>query len=118
VQFMQRARLYGEAVRILDEVLGEHVRDRVVDEFTRIAGPRQQRTLQDPGRMMAEAALQAGLSADVVNALQVLYLARTKQLQHMPNWTQETNEAVWEQLRLWHAHNELKNIQKYRRKKK
>lgn len=118
MKFMQRARLYGEAVRILDQFLGEDVRDRVIDEFTRIAGSHQRRRLQDPGKMIAQAALGAGLSKEVVNALHVLYLERTKQLQRMPTWTHDMDEAVWEQLRSWHALSELENIQKYQRKQK
>lgn len=99
MQLFERARLYGQAVQVLDEFLGEEVRDRVMDRFTQLAGPAQRRGMKDPWDMIARSAEAAGVSPEVIRALHLIYLMRTSRMDALPTWVDQPNEAVWEFLR-------------------
>lgn len=101
MQFMERARLYGQAVQILDEFLGEEIRDRVMERFSQLAGPAQRRGMKEPWEMVARAAIEAGVSNEVIRALHLVYLMRTNRWDALPGWIDQPNNAVWEHLRDW-----------------
>lgn len=107
MQLFERARLYGEAVRLLDEFLGEETRDRVMERFSHIAAPMQQRKMKDPWQVIARSALDVGVQSEAVQALELLYLMRTNRWDAMPDWARRPNELVRQYLRDWQVLSEF-----------
>lgn len=97
----ERARRYGEAVRLLDEFLGESVRERVMERFAAIAAPMQKRRLHEPWEVIARAALDVGVPREAVQALQLLYLMRTGQWENLPSWARKPDDKIWQYLQEW-----------------
>lgn len=77
MHFFERARLYGQAVAVIDEFLGPATRERVMARFAEMAGPLQRTGMRDPWEMIAAAATAAGVKPAAVQALQLVYLMRT-----------------------------------------
>lgn len=98
---MARARLYGQAVQVLDECLGESVRITVMERFSAMAGPSQRRGLKEPWEMIAQAALAAGVSKSAVQALRIVYLMRTERPDMLVAGSVDLSESAFEYLRRW-----------------
>lgn len=101
-----RARRYGEAVAVIDEYLGATVREKVMERFSRIAGPLQRTGLRDPWEMIARAAKEAGLSKEQIQALHYAFLLRTKEFDKLPDRNQLPPQVTallieWGVLGLW-----------------
>lgn len=79
MDLFERARLYGQAVSLIDEYLGSEVREKVMARFSEVAGTLQRRGLRDPWDMIAQAAAMAGVAPHVLQALQVAYKLRIKE---------------------------------------
>lgn len=100
MEFFARARRYGEAVATIDEYLGSAVRERVMEEFSRIAGPLQQRGMKDPWEMIARSAKLAGIDRKTIQALFVAYLLRIQEFDRLPR-LESLDPEVLTQLRTW-----------------
>ncbi|HET7560321.1 MAG TPA: hypothetical protein VFK80_10215 [Limnochordia bacterium] len=104
---MLRARLYGQAVALLDRYLGTAVRQRVMDRLAESAGALQKGAplrgvqLKDPWLIIADACSRAGVSAAEIRALEAAY--RLQMRQYEPWRTLAADEAVVAQLRAWRA---------------
>src|SRR5690606_26246881 len=85
MDFFTRARRYGEAVAVIDEFLGSHVREKVMERFSHIAGPLQRTGLRDPWEMIARAAKEAGVGKHEIKALHYAFLLRTKEFDKLPD---------------------------------
>lgn len=107
MQLFARARLYGEAVRLLDEFLGEEVRDQVMERFAVLAPALQRRRLKDPWEVIARSALDVGVPEGAVGALGVLYLGRTGQRQRLDSAAATLTEEARTYLREWQVLDEL-----------
>lgn len=107
MQLLARARRYGEAVRLLDEFLGEEVRDRVMERFAVLAPAIQRRKLKDPWEVIARSALDVGVPEGAVRALEMLYVARTEQGEGRGATHGAPSEEVTEYLREWRVLDEL-----------
>lgn len=107
MQLFERARRYGEAVRLLDEFLGDEVRDRVMERFSAIAAPMQRRKMKDPWEVIARSALDVGVPPGAVQALGLLYVSRTNQWKALPDAVKHPTEQVWQYLRDWQAVGEI-----------
>lgn len=101
MDFMARARLYGQAVGVIDEFLGEQTRIKVMEHFSKLAGPMQRRGMKDPWEMIAQSAKAANVQPATIQALQIVYLMRTGRWDQFPVWAAKPDEAVIEQLRTW-----------------
>ena len=101
MDFFARARLYGQAVGLIDEFLGETTRIQVREQFAKIAGPAQRRGRKDPWDIIAHAAAAAGVPPSVIQALELVYLMRTGRWEQFPTWAAKPDEAVVEHLREW-----------------
>lgn len=98
---MARARLYGQAVGVVDEFLGEATRIKVMERFSQLAGPAQRRGMKDPWEMIARSAKVAGVQPATIQALHIIYLMRTGRWDQFPAWAVQPEEAVLEQLQTW-----------------
>ncbi|MBO2522157.1 MAG: hypothetical protein LOD85_10050 [Clostridia bacterium] len=94
MDFFTRARRYGEAVAVIDEFLGSHVREKVMERFSHIAGPLQRTGLRDPWEMIARAAKEAGVKKHEIQALRYAYLLRTKEFDKLPDRNSLSPEVV------------------------
>lgn len=101
MDFLARARLYGQAVGVVDEFLGEQTRIKVMEQFSKLAGPAQRGGMKDPWEMIARSAAAAGVRPSVIQALQLVYLMRTGRWEQFPPWAAKPDDAVIEQLREW-----------------
>lgn len=106
MDMLARARRYGEAVALFDEFLGAEVRERVMAQFSRIAGPLQRTGLRDPWEMIARAAKEAGVGKREIQALRYAFLLRTNELDKLPPRERLDPEVVallieWGILGMW-----------------
>lgn len=101
MDFLARARLYGQAIGVLDEFLGAATRIQVMEQFAKIAGPAQRHGMKEPWEMIARSAAAAGVPSYVIQALELVYLMRTGRWVRFPAWAAKPDEAVVEQLRKW-----------------
>ncbi len=99
--FMLRARLYGQAVGVVNDYLGPAVRERVMERFSQIAGPLQRGgRLRDPWEMIARSLRDVGVGEKVVQALHIAYLLRIDRLDLLPAFDPRDEELL-EYLRQW-----------------
>lgn len=96
----RRAEQYGHAMAVVNDYLGEAVRDRVMQRFQELAGPLQRSGWRDPWEMIAYALRAAGVNAITVRALHIAYLKRAGRLHEKQDWTSEP-PGVLERLREW-----------------
>src|SRR5690606_19887744 len=94
MDFFTRARRYGEAVAVIDEFLGSHVREKVMERRSHIAGPRQRPGLRDPWEMLTRAAKEAGVKKHEIQALRYAYLLRTQEFDKLPDRNSLSPEVV------------------------
>lgn len=100
MEFFERARLYGNAVSVIDEFLGETMRERVMERFTQMAGPLQRGGMRDPWEMIAAAAQAAGVKPATIEALHLVYMMRTDRWEDA-SFKAQPSEEVLEHLKSW-----------------
>lgn len=107
MQLFERARRYGVAVQVLDEFLGEAMRDQVMEHFAETVQTAPRRGMAEPWEFIAQAALKAGVERSVVEALHLVYLARTGRREAAGNATRASDEAVLDLLSAWRVFDEV-----------
>ncbi|HLT58531.1 MAG: hypothetical protein LOD91_06955 [Limnochordales bacterium] len=98
--FYRRAEQYGHAMAVVNDYLGEAMRDKVMERFQALAGPLQRGGWREPWEMVALALQAAGVDPTTVRALHIAYLKRAGRLHEKRDWTSEP-PGVLERLREW-----------------
>jgi len=96
----RRAEQYGHAMAVVNDYLGEGMRDKVMQRFQELAGPLQRSGWKEPWEMVAHALAAAGVDRATIRALHIAYLKRSGRLHEKRDWTSEPPEVL-ERLRQW-----------------